>query len=102
PARQLYFPDTAILITRFMTPSGTGEVIDFMPPAPQKQATGNHSLIRMLRCVRGHVEFEFEVAPRFDYGRRAHNTHVTGNGAIFDSRPFMLTLHVVRERDDTQ
>jgi GH15 family glucan-1,4-alpha-glucosidase len=99
-ARQLYFPDTAILITRFMTPSGTGEVIDFMPPAPQKQATGNHSLIRMLRCVRGHVEFEFEVAPRFDYGRRAHNTHVTGNGAIFDSRPFMLTLHVVRERDD--
>jgi GH15 family glucan-1,4-alpha-glucosidase len=30
-ARQLYFPDTAILITRFMTPDGVGEVIDFMP-----------------------------------------------------------------------
>src|SRR5688572_7766405 len=30
-SRQLYFPDTAILITRFMTPDGVGEVVDFMP-----------------------------------------------------------------------
>ena len=31
--RQLYFPDTAVLITRFMTPDGVGEVTDFMPVA---------------------------------------------------------------------
>ena len=30
-SRQLYFPDTAILITRFLTPDGVGEVLDFMP-----------------------------------------------------------------------
>ena len=29
--KQLYFPDTAVLITRFMTPDGVGEVVDFMP-----------------------------------------------------------------------
>ena len=29
--KQLYLPDTAILITRFITPNGVGEVIDFMP-----------------------------------------------------------------------
>src|ERR1700759_5002446 len=29
--RQLYFPDTAMLITRFMTNDGVGEVLDFMP-----------------------------------------------------------------------
>lgn len=29
--RQLYFPDTNVLITRFLTPDGVGEVEDFMP-----------------------------------------------------------------------
>ena len=29
--RQLYFPDTNVLITRFLTPHGVGEVQDFMP-----------------------------------------------------------------------
>ena len=30
-SKQLYFPDTNILITRFFTPDGVGEVQDFMP-----------------------------------------------------------------------
>ena len=30
-AKQLYFPDTAVLITRFMSADGVGEVADFMP-----------------------------------------------------------------------
>ncbi len=30
-SKQLYLPDTAILVTRFMTPDGVGEVHDFMP-----------------------------------------------------------------------
>lgn len=29
--KQLYFPDTAVLVTRFMTEAGAGEVVDFMP-----------------------------------------------------------------------
>ena len=29
--KQLYFPDTNVLITRFLTPDGVGEVHDFMP-----------------------------------------------------------------------
>jgi GH15 family glucan-1,4-alpha-glucosidase len=32
-SKQLYFPDSAVLITRFMTAAGVGEVIDFMPVA---------------------------------------------------------------------
>jgi GH15 family glucan-1,4-alpha-glucosidase len=32
-SRQLYLPDTAILITRFLTSDGVGEVLDFMPVA---------------------------------------------------------------------
>ncbi|MGW4232369.1 trehalase-like domain-containing protein [Streptomyces sp. NPDC004980] len=29
--KQLYHPDTAVLVTRFMTEAGAGGVVDFMP-----------------------------------------------------------------------
>jgi GH15 family glucan-1,4-alpha-glucosidase len=96
--RQLYFPDTAILITRFMTDAGTGEVVDFMVPTPG--ASEHHRLYRMLRCVRGRLDFQVEVAPRFEYGRRPHRTHVTEHGAVFDSGDVAMTVHAVREPDD--
>ena len=83
--KQLYFPDTAILITRFMTEDGVGEVVDFMPvtePAP----TDRHRLVRMVRCVRGRMTFEVDIAPRFDYGRQPHKTHLTEHGAVFARR----------------
>ncbi|MFF2554245.1 glycoside hydrolase family 15 protein [Nocardia sp. NPDC058058] len=97
--RQMYFPDTAILITRFMTDIGTGEVIDFMPPAG-RDSTDSHRLVRMLRCVRGRITFELDIAPRFDYGRRGHATQITADGAIFDAGDTGLTLHAVREPED--
>ncbi|MFL6141766.1 MAG: glycoside hydrolase family 15 protein [Labedaea sp.] len=99
-SRQLYFPDTAILITRFLLPSGTAEVVDFMPPASLRHATDNHRLIRMVRCLRGCVDFKLDVAPRFDYGRREHTTHRTENGVVFDGGDVVLTLHAVREPED--
>src|SRR5689334_8840504 len=49
---QMYHPDTAVLITRFLTEGGVGEVVDFMPPAGDV-ATDRHRIVRMLRCVRG-------------------------------------------------
>src|SRR3954452_16570457 len=70
-SKQMYHPDTAVLITRFFTEAGVGEVVDFMLPL-EPVATDNHRLVRMVRCVRGHMTFEVEVAPRFDYGRGAH------------------------------
>ena len=67
---KLYFPDTAILITRFMTPGGVGEVIDFMPVEDPHHATDRHRLVRAVRCVRGEMRFLVDCAPRFDYGGR--------------------------------
>ena len=52
-SKQLYLPDTAILITRFMTPDGVGEVHDFMPIAGAT-ATDRHRLVRNIKVVRGH------------------------------------------------
>jgi GH15 family glucan-1,4-alpha-glucosidase len=91
--RQLYFPDTAILITRFMTPGGVGEVLDFMPVDHPNQATDRHRLVRAVRCVRGQLRFVFECAPRFDYGRQAHELELTDAGAVFHTPGLQLTLH---------
>jgi GH15 family glucan-1,4-alpha-glucosidase len=98
--RQLYFPDTAILITRFLTPDGVGEVTDFMPVAGAK-ATARHRLVRMLRVVRGTMCFRFEIKPRFDYGRAPHKLELTEAGAVFHSDDLDLTLHTVAPRGTT-
>src|SRR4051794_38623931 len=45
-SKQMYLPDTAVLVTRFFTADGLGQVIDFMPPAGSA-ATENHRLVRL-------------------------------------------------------
>jgi GH15 family glucan-1,4-alpha-glucosidase len=91
--RQLYFPDTAVLVTRFMTPDGVGEVLDFLPVDHPKQASDRHRLVRVVRCVRGQMRFVFECAPRFDYGRQPHELELTDEGAVFRTPTLALTLH---------
>ena len=92
--KQLYFPDSAILITRFMTSDGVGEVIDFMPIDHPKTATAHHELVRRVRVVRGSMRFSLECAPRFDYGRRPHELVMAEHGAVFSTPDLTLTLHV--------
>jgi GH15 family glucan-1,4-alpha-glucosidase len=97
--KQTYFPDTAVVVTRYFSEAGVGQVLDFMPPAGSA-ATDNHRLVRMVQCVRGEMSFDIDVAPRFDYGRHAHRTEATENGVVFTANGSTLTLHVVREPDD--
>jgi GH15 family glucan-1,4-alpha-glucosidase len=95
--RQLYLPNTAILVTRFMTEAGVGEVIDFMP-VEDGPATDRHRLVRMVRVVRGTMSFEAEIQPRFDYGRAAHEIDaVVGEGVKFTAGEHSLTVHRVGE-----
>jgi Domain of unknown function (DUF5911) len=100
--KQLYLPDTAILITRFLTEAGVGEVIDFMPATSSTHATENHRIVRLIRCVRGRMTFDLDIAPRFDYGRRPHEAHLTEHGGIFTSGGSSLTFHIMREPDDVR
>lgn len=98
--KQLYLPDTAVLVTRFMTEAGAGEVLDFMP-VTGATVTRRHRLVRMVRCVRGNLKFDVEIAPRFDYGRASHRLHVTEHGAVFAAQDGTeLTVHAVREPED--
>jgi len=91
-SKQLYFPDSAVLITRFMTPGGVGEILDFMPVPASGAPTDNHRLVRMARVVRGQMGFVFECAPRFDYGRADHTLEVSDDGALFRAGDRQLTL----------
>jgi GH15 family glucan-1,4-alpha-glucosidase len=88
--KQLYLPDTNVLITRFLTEGGVGEIQDFMPvPAP---GSTRQRLVRRVLGVRGDMRFRIEVEPRFDYGRAAHTTRVYERGIVFQSPDLALAL----------
>src|SRR3954447_13309659 len=94
--KQLYLPGTAILMTRFLTPDGVGEVCDFMPVITG-DATDRHQLVRMVRVVRGEMTFVLDCQPRFDYGRLAHKTEITDSGVAFHGDDGLeLALHISR------
>ena len=99
--KQLYFPNSAVLMTRFMTDEGVGEVLDFMPLDNPKKATDRHRIVRAVRTVRGSMRFALHCAPRFDYGRARHELAVTEAGAVFASDGNAITLHtpIKLERD---
>ena len=94
PARtkQFYFPDTNVLITRFFTEDGVGEVQDFMPVDDGVAEPERHRLIRRVLCVRGSIPFRTRVAPRFDYGTRPHTVRLAGEVAVFESDTLSLAL----------
>ncbi|WP_062996968.1 glycoside hydrolase family 15 protein [Nocardia mikamii] len=91
--RQLYLPDTAVLVTRFMAPDGVGEVADFMPPIEDDAPTDRHRLVRIVRVVRGSLPFILACRPRFDYGRAEHTTVAHDNEWIMFEGP-ETTLHL--------
>ncbi|MFI8071843.1 MULTISPECIES: glycoside hydrolase family 15 protein [unclassified Streptomyces] len=94
PARtkQFYFPDTNVLITRFYTEDGVGEVQDFMPVDGDTVETERHRLIRRVVCVRGSIPFRTRVAPRFDYGAQPHTLRMVGDVAVFETPKLSLGL----------
>src|SRR6266702_4566032 len=67
--KQLYLPDTNVLLTRFLDAHGVAELSDFMPVEDAGQA---HNLVRRAKTVRGEVRFQMRCDPRFDYARATH------------------------------
>jgi GH15 family glucan-1,4-alpha-glucosidase len=90
--KQLYFPDTNVLITRFLTRAGVGEVQDFMPIHEAPGSVFRHRLIRRVLGVRGELTFRIEVEPRFNYGRDPHTTVFHENGVVFRAEDMSLAL----------
>jgi len=68
--KQLYLPDTNVLLTRFLSSDGVAELSDFMPVEDGGQA---HTLVRRVKTVRGEIRFRMHCDPRFDYARATHS-----------------------------
>jgi len=90
--KQLYLPDTNILITRFLTVDGVGEIIDFMPIKQAGSTTHQHHIVRSVQVVRGSLSFEMVCRPAFNYARDTHVTHLSQEGAVFISETLCLAL----------
>ncbi len=91
-AKQFYWPDSNILVTRFFTDGGIGELIDFMPVPVTDGQRPVPQLVRMCGVVTGEVEFDMLCEPAFDYARAKHQTHLADGGAFFKSPGLELAL----------
>jgi GH15 family glucan-1,4-alpha-glucosidase len=90
--RQLYWPDTNVLVTRFLAPDGVGEIEDFMPVGIGGAPERYDQIVRRVRVARGSVELEVTCEPRFDYGRFQPKVMVSPLGAVFEGPGLTLAL----------
>lgn len=79
--KQLYLPDTNMLLTRFLSQEGVAEISDFM--AVSADDSMPQALVRRVKCVRGRISFRVLCAPRFDYGRAGHTVEQEGGEITF-------------------
>ena len=69
-----YIRHSMVLRTLWTSPTGTAEVIDFMPTDKEVSQTGHghprhrHDLMRQVRCLSGRVDVDVALRLRFDYG----------------------------------
>ncbi|MCW5978388.1 MAG: glycoside hydrolase family 15 protein [Bryobacteraceae bacterium] len=99
--KQFYMPDSNVLVTRFLSAAGVGELTDFMPVVPL-DAPHQRCLVRILKA-HGTMTFRVRCRPAFNFARDPHNVELLPDGACFRSPGLSLRLstHVsLRQEDD--
>ncbi len=81
--KQLYIPETNILLTRFLYEDGIGEITDFMP---LESFFKKNMLIRRVKSIKGKITYRMQCCPRFDYGQKSHKTKFNNNAIFFHSK----------------
>jgi len=81
--KQIYLPDSNILLTRFLSEEGMLEVSDFMPVASRGVSS---SVVRRAKSIRGHFQCRMVCNPRFDYGRAGHTLEKRKQEVLFHSK----------------
>ena len=86
-----YLDDTLVLETTLLGSGGEAKLIDCFLMGDGDQGTDARRILRVIEGVRGSLEVEVRIAPRFDYGqvrpwirRHSHRMHSTigGNDAL--------------------
>jgi len=84
--KQLYWPETNVLVTRFLASGGVGEIVDYMPIGIRRgSGQGYHGLVRQVKVVRGTMTFKMCCHPAFNYARDEHAMEIVEGGAKFFS-----------------
>ena len=101
--KQLYLPDSNVLLTRFLSADGVAHITDFMPVGIRRDAPGFGSLIRKVTVARGTMAFRVECRPAFNYARDPHAVAISADGATFRTPSLSLGLatSVPLQRDGT-
>jgi GH15 family glucan-1,4-alpha-glucosidase len=99
--KQFYWPDTNVLVTRFYSADGVGELVDFMPLGMDGSP---RQVVRRIRVMRGQMDFHMECQPAFNYGRDEHTVRLVEGGGSFLSEGLQLSLAstVKMEKEDRQ
>lgn len=79
--RQLYLPDTNILLTRFLSEHGVAAISDFMPLG---DAETTPRLVRRVKAIRKTIRFRMHCDPRLDYGRARHKARHRDDTIVFE------------------
>jgi len=90
--KQFYWPDTNVLVTRFLSPDGVCQLIDFMPIGGHDSKSGSYALVRKVEMIKGSMRLRMECAPAFNYARDKHDIKVQPDGALFHSPNLRLML----------
>jgi GH15 family glucan-1,4-alpha-glucosidase len=90
-SKQLYWPETNVIITRFHCLEGMAELIDFMPIPHETQNIGRR-LVRKVSVRSGKLPFRAYCRPAFNYARDSHKLTVTKNTATFRTQKLSLGL----------
>jgi len=90
--KQFYWPDTNVLITRFLSPDGVVEITDYMPVGEDIKDEDDFRIVRRVKGVHGSVKMKMECKPGFNYARDPHSVHITEKGAVFDSKNLKMGL----------
>ncbi|MBV9715380.1 MAG: glycoside hydrolase family 15 protein, partial [Solirubrobacterales bacterium] len=82
-----YLDDSLVLETALHGPGGEARILDCFTVREEARATPARQILRVVEGVRGAVELELKVAPRFDYGqvrpwirRHGHRLHSAMGG----------------------
>ena len=90
--KQLYWPETNVLITRFLSPGGVAEVIDFLPVDYHGHEHEVNQLVRRVNIVRGTMALRMECYPAANYARDEHAIRMNDSGAMFLSPSIRIQL----------
>ena len=90
--KQMYWPETNVLVTRFLSPDGVSEVIDFMPVGEHHSQHNHNELIRRVNVVRGTMNFRMECFPAFNFARNSHEIRLNRSGALIISEGINIQL----------